>query len=134
MNAAQLMTLEVRCVDEDTPVSVAWELMQTLKVHHLPVVEGKKLVGIISDRDLLVRATRGLDGKLTFPDLCAAEVMAFHPPSVGPDATVRQIAAEMLDRQADAIPVVSPGGELVGLVTSSDLLKLVVLGASSSRH
>jgi len=128
MNAAQLMTLEVRCVDEDTPIDVAWALMQLLRVRHLPVVESKKVVGMVSDRDLLLRAKRGLDGKLRFDDLCAAEVMTFHPVTAGPEETVAQLASRMLEARVDAIPIVSPGGALLGLVTSADLLRLIAIG------
>lgn len=133
MTAAQLMTLEVRCVDEDTPIDVAWALMQMLRVRHLPVVEGKELVGMLSDRDLLQRATRGIDGKLHFPELCAAEAMTFHPVHAAPETTTRDLAKMMLEHHIDAVPVVSPAGALLGLVTSADLLQLVAsedVGAS----
>ncbi len=128
VNAAQIMTLELRCIDEDTPIDVAWNQMQHMRVRHLPVVEGKRLVGMLSDRDLLQRATRGIDGKLRFPDLCAAEAMTFHPKTARPDASVAALAAQMVEGHIDAIPIVSPGGELLGLVTSADLLMLIAAG------
>lgn len=128
MNAGQLMTREVRCVDEDTPLDVAWELMQRLHVRHLPVVESRRLVGMLSDRDLLQRATRSLDGKLRFPDLCAAEAMTFHPLTVGPDATAPELASRMLEACVDSLPIVSPAGELLGLVTTADLLRMIAAG------
>lgn len=125
MDAAHLMTPDVTYVDEETPITVAWSLMQKLGVRHLPVVEQGKLVGIVSDRDLLERAARTIEGGLCFPDLCAAEVMKFHPVSSRPDASAAELAATMIAQRVDSIPVVSPEGALLGLVTSVDLLRLV---------
>lgn len=125
MEADRLMTLDVTCVDEDTPIAMAWELMDQLHVRHLPVLERGRLVGMISDRDLLLRAQRRLDGQLAFPELCAAEVMTFKPVSCPANAGVDELAAKMAEHRIDAIPICSPGGQLVGLVTATDLLRLL---------
>jgi CBS domain-containing protein len=125
MDAAHVMTLDVTCVDEDTPISMAWDLMQQMRVRHLPVVDQGRLVGIVSDRDLLERVGRGVDGRLKFPELCVAEVMSFEPISCSADAEIAELAATMLERRIDAVPIVSPQGALVGLVTSTDLLRLL---------
>jgi acetoin utilization protein AcuB len=119
------MTLDVTCVDEDTPIAMAWELMQQMRIRHLPVVGQGHLVGIVSDRDLLERVGRGIDGRLKFPELCAAEVMSFEPISCTADAEVSELAAKMAERRIDALPIVSPEGALIGLVTSTDLLRLL---------
>jgi CBS domain-containing protein len=132
MDAAHLMTLDVTCVDDDNPIGMAWELMHQLRVRHLPVVEHGRLVGILSDRDLLERVGRRVDGRLAFPDLCAAEVMSFEPISLGPDAEAGEIAALMIERRIDSVPIVSPRGELLGLVTSTDLLRMVARHAELS--
>ncbi len=124
MEAATLMTQQPVTVDEEMPIDMAWKLMKQLDVRHLPVVDNGKLVGIVSDRQLLTRANRALDGHLEFPDLCIAEVMTFHPASCSPRTPARHIAAEMLHRQIDAMPVVEDE-HLVGLITMTDLVALL---------
>jgi CBS domain-containing protein len=129
MDANRVMTLDLTCIDEDTPLCVAWKTMQRLRVRHLPVLEQRRLVGIVSDRDLLLRAYRRPDGELGFPDLCAAEVMSFDPISCGPDAELSEIAAVMLEHRIDAVPITTEERMLVGLVTTADVLELVAARA-----
>ncbi len=125
MKADRVMTVDVTCVDRETPLLFAWELMRELKVRHMPVVENGKLLGILSDRDLLMRGTRNVKGTLDFPDLCAAEAMSLHPWTCPPDATVGRVARMMVDHRIDSVPITGPDGELIGLVTSTDLLGLL---------
>jgi CBS domain-containing protein len=129
MEAARLMTLDVTCVDEDTPIAMAWDLMQKLHVHHLPVLDQGKLAGMITDRALLLRAQKRLDGGLVFPDLCAAEVMTFKPVACCPEAGVDELAAIMTEHRVDAVPICTRAGQLVGLVTAYDLLRLLATRA-----
>jgi acetoin utilization protein AcuB len=125
MDAGAVMTTDVTWVDEDTPIDRAYRLMTSMKVRHLPVSEHGRVVGIVSDRDLLLRAQRGIDGEPRFPELCAAEVMTFGVVSRPPDANVEELAALMVSQRIDSIPIVDRGGALLGLVTSTDLLRLV---------
>ena len=125
MNAAQVMTRKLAYIDEETPIAVAWKTMQELTVRHLPVVEHGRLVGIVSDRDLLLRATRALSGDLTVPELCAAEVMTFEPVSCQPATPLQAIARQIVERHIDVLPVTDEGGGLVGMVTSNDLMRLI---------
>ncbi len=125
MKANRVMTVDVTCVDRETPLLFAWELMKELKVRHMPVVENGKLLGILSDRDLLARGKRNLKGSLDFPDLCAAEAMSLHPWTCPLDATVAQVARMMIGHHIDSVPITNPEGELIGLVTSTDLLEIL---------
>ena len=116
-------------VDEDTPISCAWELMQLRHIRHLPVWTTRHMVGMLTDRDLLCRASRSLDGVLHFPDLCVAEVMTLCHVSCAPDEPLEQVAKTMVEKKLDAMPVISHD-KLVGIVTRSDLLKLLVSSAA----
>ena len=125
MDAATVMTTDVTWIEEDTLLERAYRLMTSMKVRHLPVVEHGRLMGIVSDRDLLLRAQRGIDGEPRFPELCAAEVMTFGVVSRPPDSNIEEIAALMVAQRIDAIPIVDRAGALLGLVTSTDLLRLI---------
>jgi CBS domain-containing protein len=92
-------------------------MMQRLGVRHLPVVEARRLVGILSDRDLSGAAAS---------NLTCGEAMTPAPVTAAPDAPVGQIAALMLKHKIDSVPIVGSSGVLVGLVTSTDLLALLV--------
>jgi CBS domain-containing protein len=120
------MTVAVTCIDPGMNLSFAWTVMQELRVRHLPVIEGEKLLGMVSQRDLMLHGTPKKDGTLSFPDLTAAEVMATQLHTAGPGATVSQVADIMVKQKVGSVPIVGDHGELVGLVTYTDLLQLLV--------
>ena len=125
MKATQVMTRAVTWVDPGLSVSEAWSLMEALRVRHLPVVDGGRLVGILSDRDLLRLGAPADDGGLTFPELTAGAAMTPSPTACLPNAQVSHLAAIMLRERIDCVPITQPGGSLVGIVTSADLLELL---------
>lgn len=125
MKASRVMTRDVTCITPDFSLERAWALMTKLSVRHLPIVFSGKLVGILSDRDLLVRAVQLEGGALRLPPLAAGEAMTPHPVSCPQATPVSKLAALMLQHRIDSIPIVSSRDELVGLVTSSDLLELL---------
>jgi CBS domain-containing protein len=116
MNTSAVMTRNVVVVPPTVSVGVATRLMQRMHVRHLPVVEARKLVGILSDRDLVKHAA----------DAICAEAMTPAPVTCSQDASVARVASLMLEHKIDSIPVVSVSGTLIGLVTSTDLLGLLV--------
>jgi acetoin utilization protein AcuB len=125
MNADKLMRVEVTTVPPDLSLKAAHALMVRLSVRHLPVVSGQRLAGIVSDRDVLLAAGRGKDGAFTYPDISVGEVMSLSPISAGPESSVQDLAKTMVEAKIDALPIVSPQNELMGLVTSTDLILLL---------
>lgn len=125
MKATRVMTKNVTCITPDVSLDRAWSLMKRLHVRHLPVVFSGRLVGILSDRDLLLRALPVEGGAVTFPPLAVGESMTPHPVSCQATAAVSKLAALMLEHRIDSIPIVTTRDELVGLVTSTDLLELL---------
>jgi len=125
MKASRVMTKDVTCITPDFGLERAWRLMKKLNVHHLPIVFSGRLVGILSDRDLLLRALVVENGELAFPPLAVGEAMTPHPVSCQQATPVSKLAALMLQYRIDSIPIVSPRDELVGLVTSTDLIELL---------
>jgi CBS domain-containing membrane protein/CBS domain-containing protein len=110
------MTRDVVVASPTLSVGVAARLMRRLHVRHLPVVDDRKLVGILSDRDLIKHAA----------DASCGQAMTPAPVTCSQDASVGRVASLMLEHKIDSVPVVSVSGTLIGLVTSTDLLGLLV--------
>lgn len=119
------MTREVIAVPPSLSVANAWKLMARKKIRHLPVISERKLVGIVSDRDLLRVGHIDPTGELAFVERSLADIMTLEVVVCEPSDSVAAVSQTMITRKIDALPVVS-SGELVGLVTSTDLLELLV--------
>lgn len=119
MRTAAAMTREVIVVPPQLNLAAANRLMERSRIRHLPVVAGGSLLGIISDRDVLRHA-----GALERTS--CAEAMTPAPITCFPATSVARVAALMIEHKIDALPVVSEDGSMVGLVTSTDLLGLLV--------
>jgi acetoin utilization protein AcuB len=109
----------------------AFAVMERERIRHLPVVQGGALLGILSDRDVLARATMRDNGLLEVPRDPVALAMTPAPITCEPTTSVAELARVMTERKIDAVPVLR-GSRLVGLVTSTDLLLLLV-GADEAR-
>ncbi|MCL4524250.1 MAG: CBS domain-containing protein [Acidobacteria bacterium] len=105
--------------------------MRRSSVRHLPVVDGEKLVGIITERDVqrcapsLLSPITQEEYNATFENTPIERVMFRSPVTVTPDTTVRDAVLLMLDRKVGCLPVVE-GERLVGILTRSDLLNLLM--------
>lgn len=121
------MTRDIIWLEPDDSIEAAYDLMAKLSIRHIPVVEGSRIVGMLSDRDVLTWGNVK-HGVLTLPKMPIAEVMARMLITCPPSATVAELAALMLQHKIDSIPIVDEGNELLGLVTSSDLLTLLAEG------
>ncbi len=126
MNASTPMTRDVFVVPPETSLADAWSLMQRERIRHLPVVRGSELLGILSDRDILVRASLNADGAVVVErETLVGEAMTAAPFVCGVSTTVDEIVQLMTEKKIDAMPVVSATDRLIGLVTSTDLLLLL---------
>lgn len=122
MEASEVMTQSPVSVEPGTTLERALEILQTLEVRHLPVVNrGGELVGMVSDRDLRGpwRSISATPGSLRVADLMSADVLSVHP-----ETEVTEIIDLMIEQRVGAIPVVdSMTGELMGIVSYVDLLR-----------
>lgn len=125
MRADATMTRDVIAVPPELPLTSAQALMETWRIRHLPVVQGGRVVGIVSDRDLLLRGSAD-GGRLVLPEGVVGEIMTVGPMTATRAMSVARIASTMIERKIDAMPIVDASDRLVGLVTSTDLLALLV--------
>jgi CBS domain-containing protein len=118
------MTRHVLCALVDDRVEDAYELMQDIHCRHLPVVKDGKLIGIISDRDILLRATYG-EGGIKFPDIKVGDIMTKGVISCRPSARLSAVAELMVAKEIDSMPVTDEKNHLLGIITSTDLLRVM---------
>ncbi len=99
----------------------AVSLMQSHGIHHIPVMSGSHLKGVISQRDLLEARVRLGDRFPQTPlvEICQADVLAVNP--VDP---IDEVVHQLLDRGRDSAVVVD-GGFVVGIFTTTDVLRFV---------
>ena len=130
MIASEIMTENPRTVQPTDPVSLAIELLQTNRVRHLPVVDGRgQLVGMLSDRDLgpLMRTLiEGADvERMVMPvsQRQVAEFMSGGVAAVVADADVSEVIDLMLDERIGAVPVVDDADHVRGIISYVDVLR-----------
>lgn len=116
---ADVMTRDVRVVKPDARLQEAAQMMRDMDVGALPVCDGRRLVGMLTDRDIAVRAVaKGLAPQ----DAGVAEVMSREVAWCFADQSVGEVLQQMGDRQLRRIPVVERDSmELAGMVSLGDL-------------
>ncbi len=104
-------------------------LMQKRGIRRLPVLDGKHLVGILTDRDLReampsrVSTLSPWEATTRLAAISVADVMRRNVLTVSEDADARDAAYTMLRHKVGALPVLNRANELVGLITVSDVLR-----------
>ena len=127
-----IMTKDPITTHEGDSISHIRKLFEENQIHHLPVVKGKELVGIISWTDLMRisfgdafnQSDKAVDVTLDHT-VSIEEVMQKDPRSLSVNDSVRDAAVALSEVDFHAMPVVS-GKELVGIVTTKDLLAFLV--------
>lgn len=120
-----LMTYPVMCALSTDRLLDVYALMTDRRIRHLPVLNQGRLVGIISDRDVLLYGNKNA-GCLVFPpNLRAGDIMSANVVACQPETPLDEIAARMVDLKVDALPVTDDNGRLIGVITSSDILDTV---------
>lgn len=124
------MTRDVVTVEPSTTIAEALDLARSHEIRHLPVVDGTRLVGVVTDRDLrLALGADGSPGEATVTDIMTS------PAVISPPDTPVEVAAQMLiENRIGCLPVVEDEA-LVGILTESDLLRAFVeLMVGRERH
>jgi CBS domain-containing protein len=112
------MTSNPCSIDADKPVSYAAKMMRDEDVGLAPIVEGDRLIGTLTDRDIATRVVaEGRDPEST----SVREVASQDLVTIEPDAGLDQALSLMAQHQVRRLPVVEQGGRLVGVVAQADV-------------
>lgn len=118
-----IMSANVTAVSVTQKLSEVRRLMSDGDLHHLPVVDGRKLVGMISATDLvrLSDTAQGTDQRAA--ELSIENVMKTDLVTLRPQQSVRDAARHLRSGQFHALPIVDENDALLGIVTGTDLIR-----------
>ena len=117
MKVSEVMSRDVQCVGPDQPVQEAAGFMLSANAGSIPVTEGRKLLGMITDRDIAVRGVAKGYG----PETAVRELMSDDIVSARIDDEVADVAERMSTAQVRRLPVIDENQELCGIVSLGDL-------------
>jgi CBS domain-containing protein len=131
----EIMTRDVVTVEEDDSLLNLRESLATLRFRHLPVTDEDRLIGLLTETDLLGIASsnllphhaaqdRELQERFRVRDIMVRDVI-----TVTPDTPVQQAARLLLKQRYNCLPVVDEQNILLGIVTASDFTKLIAQAA-----
>jgi CBS domain-containing protein len=120
MDVRDVMTTRPLCVMRDTTLTHVAELMETEDIGAIPVVEDDVVIGMITDRDIVVRAlSRGLDPRLTRVDEIATDEVV----AIGLEDDLDDALETMARYQVRRLPVTDENNRLLGVVSQADVAR-----------
>jgi CBS domain-containing protein len=115
---ADIMTRSIATVQRDETLQAAARRMQEMDVGALPVLDGKAVAGMVTDRDI---AVRGVAEGMIPQESLVADVMTEELRFCRADDSIEQVMAEMGELQVRRLPVLDAGNEIVGIVALADI-------------
>ena len=129
MKASEIMTANPACCSPDDDASAAAQLMEKNDCGCIPVVEGERAVGVITDRDIALRGVaRGRS-----PDTQVRELMTSSTHCCNADSDVEEVEKLMSDRQVRRVLVVDGDQCVVGIVAQADIARAAERGSDLDR-
>lgn len=129
MKAQDIMTHNVISVDMDDRLPDIKKIMETHEFHHLPVTDNGKLVGIISDRDLLRLISPFINKVSEQPrdtdtlNRAAHQVMTRQPIAVKAETSIEEILTWFKQLDISCLPVIDEDEQVIGMISWRDLIK-----------
>ena len=118
-NIRDVMTQRPRTIEPSTPIVEAAKAMKSEDVGAIPIVEGDRLVGMLTDRDIVIRlVAEGKD-----PSTKAGEIASRDLVTVDPDQSIDEVIRLMGEHQLRRIPVCEEDGRLAGIVAQADVAR-----------
>ncbi len=115
---SDIMSTDVQVIEPQQSLRAAAQLMERLDVGALPVCDGRRLLGMLTDRDITVR---GVAHGLAPDSACVSDVMTPGAETARSTQDTEEVMRLMGDRQIRRLPVVDDGGDLVGIVSLGDV-------------
>lgn len=125
-----VMTRQIMVLRIEDNLDEVMKAMKLFHIHHVPVVDGEKLVGMVSHRDMLsmmhsrLQPFAGQEDRDTFEHTFVMNVMTRDPVSVAPELPLASAIRVMRERRVGCLPVVADD-KLVGLLTETDLIRVL---------
>ena len=116
MNVDSIMTRNVVTVGRDYTIQIIRDILKNFEFHHILVLENQKLVGVISDRDLIDSDTIPIDKT-------AQEIMSRNLITIDVETIIEKASDLLLENNISCLPVISPQGSVEGIVSWKDILK-----------
>ena len=126
MKARDLMTAAPCCCSPDDSIQEVAQMMRDHDCGSVPVVQGTQVIGIVTDRDLAVRALA--DG--LYPGIRVRNVMTVAPECCSEDDDLHNVERVMSERQVRRVPIVNADGGVVGIIAQADLARAATHGVS----
>jgi CBS domain-containing protein len=120
ISVGDFMSKDLVTVGESDDLALAESLLRLSGIRHLPVVKDGRLVGLVTQRDMLRSGQSGRSGART---LAVSEIMTRDLTTVRPATALSQAARLMLERKYGCLPVCDEEGRLVGIVTEADFVR-----------
>lgn len=123
-----IMSDTVISVQKGQPISEVLKIFHTHNIHHVPVLDGKSLVGIVSSTDLMQLSTgaQGYDSNQMWSFIDSqhelVDVMTANPKTLHESDVVRDAALALANGSYHSLPITDANNEVVGMVTSTDLI------------
>ncbi|MEX0274628.1 MAG: HPP family protein [Flavobacteriaceae bacterium] len=129
---SSIMTTNLVVLNKTDGLEEAERLFKSRGIRHIPVIEGKRIIGMLSLTDLLrisfadgTWEDDGNVGTVVYNMFTVPQVMSKQVETVGSDTTIKEVAEILAKREFHAIPIVD-NGELVGIVTTTDLINYLL--------
>lgn len=119
MRVDQYMNWPVLTITPETEFHRAFDFMRSRGIHHLPVVDGERVVGIVAERDLLLAAANF--GSAEVP---VSDILRRPPICVSAEAQLKQAARLLVVNHIGSLPVLDKRKKLVGIITETDIFKI----------
>jgi CBS domain-containing protein len=113
----EAMTPNPTTIEATTKAQEAARIMKSEDVGSLPIVEGGKLIGVVTDRDLAIRIIAEAKGI----DTPVAEIASKDVVTIDPQQSLEEAARLMANNQVRRLPVVEEDGKLVGILAQADI-------------
>ena len=118
-HVSTIMTSDLITVKPEDDLAKVYKIFRSKRIHHLPVVEGKKLVGILTTYDLF-KLEKSLK---EYGNILVKDVMTTKIATLEPNAKVGSAVLLFIENLFHAVPIVTEDRELVGIVSTLDVMK-----------